>query len=104
MPKRNLILNSGIVKNLEKMGNQIRKARLRRNISVKLLAQQAGISENTLYAIEKGAPTVSVGAYASVLFVLGLDADIQLIALDEDGKKQFKEQNLKKRERAAKRK
>ena len=56
------------------------------------------------YAIEKGTSTVSIGAYAAVLAVLELDDDLELIALDEEGKKQFREANLKRRERASKQK
>lgn len=53
--------------------------RLRRNISVEVIADQAGISETTFYAIEKGVSTVSIGAYAAVLAVLELDNDLELI-------------------------
>lgn len=62
------------------------------------------ISTSTLSSIEKGAPTVSIGAYAAVLAVLEKNKDIQLIALDKEGKKQFWEQNLYPRERASKKK
>ncbi len=103
MPRKNIVLASSTVKMLEKMGNRIRRARLRRNIDVEMITEQAGISETTFYAIEKGSSTVSIGAYAAVLEVLGLDADLELIALDEEGKKQFREQNLQRRERASKR-
>ena len=71
---------------LKKMGANIKKARLRRNMRAELLAEQAGISADTLSAIEKGVSTVSIGAYAAVLAVLGLDADFQLVAVDEEGK------------------
>lgn len=104
MPKKNIVLASSTEKKLEKMGAQIKKARLRRNISVEVITNQAGISETTFYAIEKGASTVSIGAYAAVLAVLELDKDLELIALDEEGKKQFREQNLQRRERATRRK
>ena len=87
---------------LEKVGTNIKRARLRRNIRAELLAERAGISVDTLSAIEKGVSTVSIGAYAAVLAVLKLDNDLEMIALDEEGKKQFKEYNLKKRERATK--
>ena len=87
---------------LEKAGANMKKARLRRNIRAEILAERAGISADTLSAIEKGVSTVSIGAYAAVLAVLKLDNDLEMIALDEEGKKQFKEHNLKKRERATK--
>ena len=93
-----LLLRTG--RALEKMGGNIKRARLRRNIRAELLAERAGISADTLAAIEKGVSTVSIGAYAAVLAVLKLDNDLEKIALDEEGKKQFKEYNLKKRERA----
>lgn len=83
------------------MGARIRRARLRRNISAEELAKQAGISETTFYSIEKGTSTVSIGAYAAVLAVLKLDNDMELIALDEEGKKKFQECSFKKRERAS---
>lgn len=104
MARKVLTLSSSTAKVLEKMGNRIRRARLRRNISTEELAQKATIGKSTLSLIEKGTPTVSIGAYAAVLAVLKLDEDFGLIAVDEVGKKQFWEQNLKRRERASKRK
>ena len=104
MARKALNLSSSTTKVLEKMGNRIRSARLRRNISIEELAQKATIGKSTLSLIEKGMPTVSIGAYAAVLAVLKLDEDFGLIAVDEVGKKQFWEQNLQRRERASKRK
>ena len=104
MARKALTLSSSTVKVLEKMGNRIRRARLRRNISTEEHAQKATIGKSTLSLIEKGTPTVSIGAYAAVLAVLELDEDFGLIAVDEVGKKQFWEQNLQRRERASKRK
>lgn len=84
MPRKNINLIPSTVKMLEKMGARIKRARLRRNITVEVITDRAGISETTFYAIEKGAPTVSIGAYAAVLAVLELDNDLEIIALDED--------------------
>ena len=47
---------------LEQMGEQIQLARLRRKLSSQLVAERAGISRQTLTAIEKGAPSVSIGS------------------------------------------
>lgn len=104
MARKALNLSSSTEKILEKMGNRIRRARLRRNISTEELAQKATIGKSTLSLIEKGAPTVSIGAYAAVLAVLELDEDFGLIAVDEIGKKQFWDQNLQRRERASRKK
>ena len=104
MPRKNIVLTPNTLKILEKMGDRIKRARLRRNIGVEIIAERSGISEATFYAIEKGLSTVSIGAYAAVLTVLELDNDLEFIALDEEGKRQFWESNLQRRERASKRK
>ena len=102
MARKTVCLLPSTQRALEKAGANIKKARLRRNIRAELLAERAGISTDTLSAIEKGVSTVSIGAYAAVLAVLKLDNDLETIALDEEGKQRFKEHNLKKRERATK--
>ena len=102
MARKKVVLLSSTEHALEKVGANIKRARLRRNIRAELLAERAGISADTLTSIEKGVSTVSIGAYAAVLAVLEMDSDLETIALDEEGKRQFKEHNLKKRERATK--
>ena len=84
------------------MGIRIKNARLRRNIRAEEVAERAGISKGTLTSIEKGVAGVSIGAYASVLYTLGMEKDLELIATDEEGKLKFEKMYLKKRERAAK--
>ena len=104
MSKREINLTSDTQQVLEKMGSNIRKVRLRRNLNAEFIAEQANISPDTLSSIEKGAPTVSIGAYAAVLAVLEIDKDLQVVALDVEGKNQFWEQDLYQRVRASKRK
>jgi len=87
---------------LKKMGNQIKKARLRRNIRAEVLAEQADISKGTLAAIEKGMATVSIGAYAAVLQEIGMVEDLGLIALDEDGKQRYQKTCIVDRKRETK--
>ena len=48
MSKREINLMSDTKQALVKMGANIRKARLRRNLSVEYIAEQAGISTDTL--------------------------------------------------------
>ena len=57
---------------MSKLGKNIREARIRRRIPMAILAQRAQMTRMTLYKIERGESGVSMGAYASVLFVLGL--------------------------------
>ena len=103
MTRKTVTLLPSTQKALKKLGANIKNARLRRNIRAELLAKQAGISTDTLSAIEKGEFTVSIGAYAAVLTVLGLEADLQLVAADEDGKEEFGRNNLQRRARATRR-
>ena len=57
---------------LERLGQDLRTARKRRRIPMQLAAERAAISRATLSKIEKGDEGVSLGAYAKVLFVLGM--------------------------------
>lgn len=85
---------------LKTMGEQIKMARLRRNLPVKIVSERAGISRNTLWQIEKGNPSVAIGYYAAVLHALNnLDGDLLLVAKDDEfGKKlQDLEMSAKKR-------
>ena len=100
MSRKTVILESNTEEKLKKIGQRIKKARLRRNISAETISKKAGIGESTFYAIERGKSTVSIGAYVAVLAALGLDSDLEAIALDESGKKLFWEQNLVSRKRA----
>jgi len=84
MGRQAIALLPGVRKQLADLGNNIRLARLRRKLPATLVAQRAGIARETLSAIERGAPTVSAGNYATVLFVLGLDKDLERVARDDE--------------------
>jgi hypothetical protein len=57
---------------LAKLGGDISAARRRRRIPVELMAERALVGRNTITRLEKGDPGVSMGIYATVLFVLGM--------------------------------
>lgn len=57
---------------LERLGQDIRSARLRRGIAVADLAVRAGSSPSSIARLEKGDPGVAIGTLAEVLVVLGL--------------------------------
>lgn len=61
-----------VIRTLTKLGQDIRDARKRRMIPVAILAERASISRTTLNKVEKGDPGVSLGIFATVLFVLGM--------------------------------
>lgn len=57
---------------MRKLGQDLCDARKRRRIPMWLAAERASISRTTLSKIEKGDEGVSLGAYAKVLFTLGM--------------------------------
>jgi transcriptional regulator with XRE-family HTH domain len=76
------------LKILQNLGEHIQLARLRRKFSAEQVAERAGISRKTVYKIEQGSPTVAMGSYLQVLFVLGLEKDLlQIAAADPLGRK-----------------
>ena len=86
---------------LIKMGEQIKLARLRRNLSVDLTAERAGISRATLWKVEKGDPSVAIGIYASVLHALNdMDKDLLLVAQNDPLGRTLQDLNLPIRKRA----
>ena len=93
MPQTQEILNA--------MGEQIKMARLRRRISAELAAERAGISRATLWAVEKGSPSVAIGIYAAVLHSLnGMDKELLLIAKDDELGRKLQDLELPVRKRA----
>ena len=102
---KNTMANKLPRKLLQKMavvGEQIRLARLRRNLSMAQVAERATCSEVTLCKVEKGLPTVSIGIYLRVLFALQLDDDILLLAKDDKLGRSLQDLGLKHRQRATK--
>ncbi len=85
---------------LTELGDNIRYARLRRKFSADLLSERAGISRNTLRSIEKGNPNVALGAYASVLFCLGLEKDLKILARDDELGRKLQDAGLATKARA----
>ena len=69
---------------LEQMGENIKLARKRRKLTAVQVAERAGIARSTLYLIEKGDSSVSLGAYFNVLRVLGLQNDFLKLASDDE--------------------
>lgn len=57
---------------LERLGQDVRSARLRRGMAVADLAVRAGTSPSSIARLEKGDAGVALGTLANVLVVLGL--------------------------------
>ncbi|MBU2444663.1 MAG: helix-turn-helix domain-containing protein [Bacteroidetes bacterium] len=89
---------------LDRLGENMKLARLRRKLSAEQVAERADISRPTLLAIEKGSPGVSIGSYIQVLFVLGLAEDILVVASDDELGRKLQDAKLIMKERAPKKK
>ena len=87
---------------MQLVGEQIRLARLRRNLSISQIAERATCSQLTVSRVEKGTPTVAIGIYLRILYALNLEDDILAIAKDDALGRTLQDIGLKYRERASK--
>jgi transcriptional regulator with XRE-family HTH domain len=74
---------------LTKLGEDLSAARKRRRLTMEIVAERAFVSRKTVGRVERGDPSVSIGIYATVLFVLGLVdrlAALADVATDELGR------------------
>jgi len=91
-----------LTQKMEIVGEQIKLARLRRNLSISQIAERATVSELTVSRVEKGFPTVSIGIYLRVLYALQLDDDILGLAQQDEMGKALQDIGLTQRSRASK--
>ncbi|MBT9464477.1 helix-turn-helix transcriptional regulator [Hydrogenophaga sp.] len=68
---------------IETMGSHLAVARVRRKESLATRAKRIGVSVPTLSRMENGDPTVSLGAYAQALWLIGRDGELARIAAPE---------------------
>jgi len=87
---------------LSSMGEQIKLARLRRDLSSEQIAERAGIARGTLIKVERGDEGVAMGCYFRVLIALGLAQDILLLAKDDELGRKLQDAKLDVKERASK--
>lgn len=90
------------LKILKGLGEHIQLARLRRRLSAEQIAERTGLSRKTIYNIEQGSPTVAIGSYLQVLFVLGLEKDFQLVAANDPLGRKLQDAEIITRKRAPK--
>lgn len=89
---------------MDRLGENLRLARLRRKLSAARVAERAGISRRTLVSIESGEPTVGMGNYFQVMRVLGLEKDFERLARDDEMGRKLQDLELTPKQRAPKRK
>ncbi len=89
---------------MEALGQRLRYARLRRRFSMETVCARANLSRPTLYKIENGDPSVAIGFYVQVLRVLGLLANLSLIAKEDVLGRRLQNESLPQRRRAPRKK
>jgi transcriptional regulator with XRE-family HTH domain len=94
MPGKTARLLPSTERLLQALGERLRLARLRRRLPAKQVAERAGMTVPTLRGIERGSPNVTLGAYASVMQVLQLEAGLVLMAKDDPLGRQLQDKAL----------
>lgn len=68
---------------LQRFGERLRLARLRRRLTAKQVAERAGMVPMTLRSLERGGAGVTMGAYLAVMQVLGIEKDLDLLGTSD---------------------
>lgn len=68
---------------LDILGENIKLARLRRGLTMAQVSERSDIARSTLFLIEKGSSSVSIGHYFNVLRSLNLHQDFLKVAADD---------------------
>ena len=76
MPSKPPPLGSVLEERLRALGGQLRAHRERQKLSATVTAEAAGISRVTLHRIERGEPSVTMGAYLSAIDAVGLRLEL----------------------------
>lgn len=77
MPAKSPPVGEVLAARLKAIGERIRAQRERQKVSATVAAEAAGMSRVTLHRIERGEPSVTMGAYLSALDALGLQVDLR---------------------------
>jgi transcriptional regulator with XRE-family HTH domain len=69
---------------LQQLGENIRLARLRRQLTMEQVAERANIGRSTLWHVEKGSDHISIGIILKVLSVFSMENELKTLAKDDE--------------------
>jgi transcriptional regulator with XRE-family HTH domain len=77
MPAKSPPIGDVLATRLRALGEHIRAHRERQKVSATVAAEAAGMSRVTLHRIERGEPSVTMGAYLSAIDAMGLQLELR---------------------------
>ena len=77
MPATAPLLPIHAAEELARLGERLRRQRKQQRVSAVTAAEAAGMSRVTLHRIERGEPSVTIGAWLAAAQALGLRLDLQ---------------------------
>lgn len=77
MPAKAPPVPPAVATQLEALGRRIRAQREQQKVTATDAAEAAGMSRVTLHRVEKGEPSVTMGAYLSALSAVGLSLEVR---------------------------
>lgn len=95
MPKRTPPTHPQARRHIVALGKRLRAARLRRKMTQPMLAERVGVSVPTIGKLEDGDPSTSLATMLRVLAVLGMAADIDLLAAQDTLGRSLQDSELK---------
>jgi transcriptional regulator with XRE-family HTH domain len=76
MPAKSPPVGDILAAQLKAMGDRVRAQRERHKVTATSAAEAAGMSRVTLHRIERGEPSVTMGAYLSAIAAVGLQLEL----------------------------
>jgi len=77
MPAKAPLVSPQVATQLEALGARIRAQRKQQKVSATDAAEAAGMSRVTLHRVERGEPSVTMGAYLSAMSAVGLSLEVR---------------------------